>query len=321
MEAAAASRAEVSTSPQRRRLPLAQLLFAAAGIGLLVIGGAYALRFISATTFHKERAFRVLDEIDGQLDNLQRTLANQLRLMPVELVGRQREAYQRRLALQGPRVGVASVSKDLFARACTQTDRHAWALRPRDPGVPFTAFACSADPRAGTEGQLLTVSFQGSMAETVERFVSQSFFDEVLLTLSDGTVVAAIPRSIATRAADVPLHPGKLSRLGIVDAAALLGQAGDDKKSSDPPAQPELSMARIGDESYRVFVRVVQPRYGTYIEQDNDAAARLMALAEALPASQPAEEFAARQMTRTDFATGHLQEIEPITSSTRKRRV
>jgi hypothetical protein len=291
MQAEAASRAEVPTPPQRRRLPLAQLVFAAAGIALLIIGGAYALRFISATTFHKERAFRVLDEIGSQWDNLQRTLANQLRLMPVELIGRQcaqefaeraplskacsdrREAYQRRLALQGPRVGVASVNKELFTRACTQTNRYAWALRSRDPGVPFTTFACGADPQAGAEGQLLTVAFQGSMAETVERFVSQSFFDEVLLTLSDGTVVAAIPRQSETRAADVPLHPGKPSRLGIVNAAGLLGYASDGEGFSKPLAQPELLSASIGDESYRVFVRAVQPRYGTYVEQDDATAA------------------------------------------------
>lgn len=272
MEAAAA-RAEVPISSKRRRLPLAQLLFAVAGIALLVIGGAYALRFVSATTFHKERAFRVLDEIGGQLDNLQRTLANQLRLMPAELVGNKREAYQRRLALQGPRVGVASVSKELFALACTQTNRYAWALRSRDPGVPFAMFACGSDPQSDGEGQLRAVAFQGSMAETIERFVSQNFFDEVLLTLSDGTVLAAIPRRVDARAADVPLHPGKSSRLGIVNAAALLGHTGDDKKSSDPPAQPELSSARVGDEGYRVFVRVVQPRYGTYIEPDDDAKA------------------------------------------------
>jgi hypothetical protein len=287
----AAARAEVSSSRQRRRLPLAQLLFAAAGIALLVLGGSYALRFVSATTFHKERAFRVLEEIGSQLDNLQRTLANQLRLMPAELVGRQcaqefagqaplsnacsdrREVYQRRLALQGPRVGVASVSKELFTRACTQTNGYAWALRPRDPGVPFTTFACGADPQSAADGQLLTVAFQGSLAETVERFVSQGFFDEVLLTLSDGTVVAAIPRPIETRATDVPLHPGKSSKLGIVNAAGLLGRASDDKKSPEPPAQPELLSARIGDDSYRVFVRVVRPRYGTYIEQDNSTAA------------------------------------------------
>jgi len=64
---------------RQRRLPLAQLLFAAAGVALLLICGAYLLRFVGATTFHKERAFRVLDEIGGQLDSLQQTLANQLR--------------------------------------------------------------------------------------------------------------------------------------------------------------------------------------------------------------------------------------------------
>jgi hypothetical protein len=269
MEAAAAS---VSTTPQRRRLPLAQLLFAAAAIALLVIGGAYALRFISATTFHKERAFRVLDEIGSQLDNLQRTLSNQLRLIPPELVGRQREAYQRRLALQGPKVGAATVSKDLYTQACTQTNRYVWALRPHDPGVPFTAFACDPEPRTGAEGQLLTVAFQGSTAETLERFVSQSFFDEVLLTMSDGTVVATIPRQMQTRTSDVPLHPEKRSWLGVVNAAALLGRTGEEKKSSEPLAQPELLSARIGDETYRLFVRVVQPRFGTYIEQDNGTA-------------------------------------------------
>ena len=289
MEAAAPSRSEVPTSPQRRRLPLAQLLFAAAGIALLVLGGTYALRFVSATTFHKERAFRVLDEIGSQLDNLQRTLANQLRLMPLEQVSSQcaREAaslaplskecrerresyqrYQRRLALQGPKVDVSSVSDELFARACTQRDTYAWALRPRDPGVPFITFACSGDFQSDTDGRRFTVAFQGSLAETVERFVSQSFFDEVLLTLSDGTVVAALPRHLETRTADAPLHPVKSSRLGIVNASALLVHAGEDQKSSGPPAQPELSPAEIGDDRYRVFVRVVQPRYGTYIEQD-----------------------------------------------------
>ena len=119
MEATTKSAAAVVRNPQgrQRRLPLAQMLFAVAGVALLVIVGAYALRFVSANAFHKERAFRVLDEIGGQLDNLQRTLANQLRLLPVELAGSQcarefantqtlsklcrdrRENYQRRLAL------------------------------------------------------------------------------------------------------------------------------------------------------------------------------------------------------------------------------
>ncbi|MET0535403.1 MAG: hypothetical protein ABW171_14395, partial [Steroidobacter sp.] len=275
MEAAAAAHADVPTSNQRRRrLPLAQLLFAAAGIALLIVCGAYALKYVSATAFHKERAFRVLDEIGSQLDNLQRTLTKQLRLMPEQLVGARLEAYQRRLAIQGPKAGVASVGKALLTQACPEPSRIAWSLRPREPGVPFTVFACTPEPQAGADGRLFTTAFQGSLAETLESFVSQSFFDEVLLTLSDGTVVASMPRKVATNVADAPLHPGKVARLGIVNAASLMGHATvvDDKKFVEPPSQPETTTARIADDNYRVFVRVVQPRYGAYIEQENGSA-------------------------------------------------
>src|SRR5688572_21115598 len=290
MEATAAS---VSTSPQRRRLPLARLLFAAAAIALLVIGGAYALRFISATAFHKERAFRVLDEIGSQLDNLQRTLANQLRLLPTELVGRQcalefagkaslskscsdrRDRYQRRLALRGPTVGVASVSKDLFTRACGPTNRYGWALRANEPGVPFTAFSCASEIRIEGEGQLLAVAFQGSMAESLEGFVSQNFFDEVLVALGDGTVIATVTKRAEAGSPTLQLHPAKMRRLGVTNVASLLRQSGATSeksasiKSVDLPSQPEVLPARIADDSYRVFVRAIQPRYGTYVEQES----------------------------------------------------
>jgi hypothetical protein len=296
MEAAAAPAVVGPTSRRRqRRLPLAQMLFAVAGVALLVICGAYALRFVSATAFHKERAFRVLDEIGGQLDNLQRTLANQLSLMPVELVGREciqqvagqpqlsnacserRDVYQRRLALQGPMVGVASVSKELYTRACGQTNRYGSSLQPRDPGVPFTTFACAIHTQPGETGQLLTVAFQGSMAETLEGFLSQSFFDEVLVVLSDGTVVASVPRRPAAQsvapaiahATAIRLHPAKIAKLGIVNAAGLLGRTPDEQKS-ELPARPDLLTTKIADESYRVFIRVIQPRYGTYIESDSE---------------------------------------------------
>lgn len=288
-----------STARKRsRRLPLAQLLFAAASIALLVMCGAYALRFVNATTFHKERAFRVLDEVGSQLDNLQRTLANQLRLMPVELVGRQcaqqfagqaplskvcsdrRENYQRRLALQGPRVGIASVSNELFTRACGQVSRYGSALRAGEPGVPFTTFHCATDIQPGDKGQLLTVAFQGSLAETVEGFVSQNFFDEVLVALGDGTVIATLPQQREANSADVPLHPAKVRRLGVTNVASMLrrsnasSEKGEDQELTGLPSQPELLSAKIADENYRVFIRAVQPRYGTYVEQDDGQALR-----------------------------------------------
>ncbi len=269
-----------------RRLPLAQLLFAVAGIVLLVTAGAYVLRFVSATAFHKERAFRVLDEFGSQLDNLQRTLANQLRLLPPQLIGdcvlelagqapatkvcsERRESYQRRLALQGPKVGIASVNKNLLTRACGQTNRFATALRVSEPGVPFTAFACSLEMPSRVEGEVLAAAFQGSMAETVESFASQDFFDEVLLALGDGTVIATVPRRAEAGLATLELHPAKTRRLGVTNIAALLNRSGESNKAVTLPSQPDVLSASIAGDDYRVFMRAVQPRFGTYLERED----------------------------------------------------
>lgn len=295
METTAPPSAAARTVTQPRRLPLAQLLFAVAGVALLVVCGTYALRFISATAFQKERAFRVLEEIGSQLDNLQRTLSNQLRLMPVELFGKQcaqefagaaqasdtckryRDNYQRRLALQGPKVGIARVDKELFTRACGQESRYGLRFRAREPGVPFTAFACAIDPQPGEQGQLLTIAFQGSIAETLEGFVSQNFFDEVLVALGDGTVIATVPRRLEARSMQVQLHSAKVRRLGVANVASMLrqqSQAGAEKEKSEQrpaslPAHPEVVLAKIADENYRIFIRAIQPRYGTYVDQDD----------------------------------------------------
>jgi hypothetical protein len=268
-----------------RRLPLAQLLFAAAGIALLVTAGVYALRLVSATAFNKERAFRVLDEFGGQLDNLQRTLTNQLRLLPPQLIdacvaelgGRpeavtqcseRRQSYQRRLALQGPKVAIASVQQDVFARACGQTNRYGAVLKLHEPGVPFTAFACALHMPSDVAGQVLAAAFQGSMAETVEAFVSQDFFDEVLLASSDGTVIATVPRPARARPATLQLHAAKPRRLGVTNVAALLHQPGEDVATVALPSQPDVRSARIAGDDYRVFLRAIQPRFGTYLQRD-----------------------------------------------------
>jgi hypothetical protein len=277
-----------------RRLPLAQLLFAVAGIVLLVTAGTYFLRFVSATAFHKERAFRVLDEFGSQLDNLQRTLANQLGLLPTELVGGQcvlefsgqaplsrscgdrRDSYQRRLALQGPKVGIASVDKSLFARACGQTNRYGTALQAREPGAPFTTFSCAIQLPSRSEGQVLTAAFQGSLSETVEAFASQEFFDEVLVALGDGTVVATVPRRVEAASPTLPLQTVKMRRLGVTNVTSLLRSVDDkeaEKKAATLPTQPVVLTTEIAGDSYRAFVRAVQPRIGIYQGQDDAAAA------------------------------------------------
>jgi hypothetical protein len=296
----AASPASFAVRGGRRRsgrLPLAQLLFAVAGIVLLVTGGAYFLRFVSATAFHKERAFRVLDEFGSQLDNLQRTLANQLGLLPTELVsgqcvlefsgqaplsrscGDRRDSYQRRLALQGPKVGIASVDKRLFAGACGQTNRYGTSLQAREPGVPFTTFSCAIELPSRTEGQVLTAAFTGSLSETVEAFASQEFFDEVLVALGDGTVVATVSRRVEAASPALPLQTVKMRRLGVTNVTALLRSADastdktSDGKSGALPAQPVVLTTEIAGDNYRAFVRAVQPRIGIYQGQDDGKAA------------------------------------------------
>jgi hypothetical protein len=298
LEAAGQNNSANATSPatfavrggrrRSRQLPLAQLLFAVASIVLLVAAGSYVLRFVSATAFHKERAFRVLDEFGSQLDNLQRTLANQLRLLPTELVSQQcilefagqspssrscsdrRDSYQRRLALQGPKVGIASVDRNLFARTCGQTNRYGMTLQVHEPGVPFTTFSCAIELPSRSEGQVLSAAFQGSVSETVESFVSQAFFDEVLVALSDGTVIASVPRRAEAASPTLPLHAVKMRRLGVTNVATLLrsGETPADNKAATLPAQPDVLTTTIAGDSYRAFVRAVQPRIAIYQEQD-----------------------------------------------------
>ncbi len=145
-----------------RRLPLAQLLFAVAGIVLLVTAGTYFLRFVSATAFHKERAFRVLDEFGSQLDNLQRTLANQLELA-ADRVGRwamcagvfragAAEPVVRRSTrqLSAPPGSAGTQGRHrqrrqelVCSRLRTNESVTARLLQAREPGVPFTTFSCA----------------------------------------------------------------------------------------------------------------------------------------------------------------------------------
>ncbi|MGH8177511.1 MAG: cache domain-containing protein [Steroidobacter sp.] len=304
-----AASATASASPPRRRLPLARLLFVVAGAALFVVAAGYAMRFVSASTFHQERAFRVLDEIGNQLDNLQRTLTNQLRLMPSELAGekcvatfmgmaaspgraanksepceQQRGAYARRLALQGPAVGLASVDHELYARACgggaPGVKQYGFVLRAYQPGAPFTAFFCgAATGESGTTDrrQLNMVGFTGAMAATIENFISQSFFDEVLIALEDGTVVASVTRRVGTQSSDVQVHAARIRRLGVTNVAPMLngasGAGAADKsgaKSEAPgmPSQPTVFKEKLAGEQYRVFVEVLRPGYAIYVDKN-----------------------------------------------------
>ena len=307
MDVAAHSASAVA--PPRRRLPLARILFIVAGAALFFVAAGFAIRYVSATDFHQERAFRVLDEIGNQLDNLQRTLTNQLRLMPSQLAGRQcvaalvsageggtaakeaadcslqQENYGRRLALRGPRASLARVEEQLYARACGDlapgANQYAIVVRASRPSAPFTAFSCRAETtltETPTSRRLNMIAFTGGLTETIESFISQSFFDEVLVALENGTVVASAPRRDAQQVRDVQLHAARPRRLGVTDVSDMLrravaGATDRDSAKTAPaalPAQPAVFTERLAGERYRVFVDVVRPTYGVYLQQSAD---------------------------------------------------
>lgn len=304
-----------SAAHPRRKLPLARLLFVFAGAALLIFGAGYALRFVSASDFHRERAFRVLDEIAGQLDNLQRTLVNQLRLMPKDLTGvacvkalateqnrtsglptqaaqncsSSQSEYVRRLALKGPRVTLSSVDAAVHASACSagssSTPRYGFVIDASQPGAPFTAFSClahaepvpaHAEPAPAKGGsQLSLIGFTGPMTGVIESFVTQGFFDEVLVALEDGTVIAAAPRS-SVRSGNVQVHAARARRLGVAHIGSMLRNAGEagapapdaDTGATDLSVQPRTFRMKLAGDRYRVFVELLRPAYGIHVESN-----------------------------------------------------
>lgn len=287
-----------------RRLPLARLVLGAAAVLLLIFAAGYAARFASANAFNEERAFRVLDEVGVQLDNLQRTLSYQLSLMSDQVAGRacvralttpepdartqrdaancerQQAAYLRRLALKGPRVSLARIDEALHARACSESTRgarqYAFVVRAQRPGAPFTAFACDAHAVVNDAGEVrrrLLIAFTGELTETVESFIAQSFFDEVLVTLADGAVIASAPLRAANGSAQQRMRAERGRRLGVKDARAMLrraqgagGDARQEKSGADLPMQPAAFTDKIAGERYRVFVTVLSPVHEIYLD-------------------------------------------------------
>ena len=116
------------------------------------------------------------------------------------------------------------------------------------------------------------IAFTGELTETIENFVSQGYFDEVLVTLEDGAVIASAqlrPSGVATR---TPARSERGRRLGISNASSMLlraeGGAGEERedKRAQLPAQPAVFPYKIAEERYRVFVKVLTPLHEIYVE-------------------------------------------------------
>jgi hypothetical protein len=280
-----------STRGQR----IGQLLMIVVAAAVLAAALYYAMSIIRSTTFSTDRGFRVLDESIGQFENLQDSMASLLKLVPSipeceGLPARRRSScikssYQSRLDV--PELKLEDRLDEKAYSACAQSRREEFLLRLDEPRVGFTIFPCSvSDEEPGSKYVL-----RGSFARSLERFNSQSFFDESIFTLANGAVLAELTRfSIdGNDATDTNLQEPHRATLMVTDASYLLqraaaetAKAGQLQKAKSAgeadrnvPAHPVVFSETIAGQKYRVFVVAFRPAYPVYASANaNEAAQR-----------------------------------------------
>ena len=267
--------------------------YLAVTIGVLAFVGVvawYTLDVLRANTFQRERAFRALGEVAEQFQNLQKSMVGLLipenlqRCNPSEAAcARERTRFSRKLTV-ALKLEATQVERAVVAKQCaTQPDKQIFLLDVEEPSARFELLSCvearqrlgesqAADPQVR-----LNSALKGDMAQAAESFVSQSFFDEVVLAVDSGRVLAELPRVEDARGVDRdPLHDPKIRRLSVVDAARLLRRAESEVqggKSEDGKARaadaaahslhPVVFTERIAGQNYHVFVGTFRPAYAT----------------------------------------------------------
>jgi hypothetical protein len=281
----------------------------AAAIAAFVWGGYYAFGILRSTAFNTDRAFRVLTQIVAQLDNFQGTMTSLLKLIPESSANCRPDAACKKEwrrytdKLDVPDIELLRVSNGLTPRddfrimaACEDrggprngtptaslASRYELWLRLDDPGRRFALHACAA--HADEPG---IMQLHGKLQTGLPQFVSQTFFDEVLLTLQNGTVVTAIRDSDDVETTQVELHAASDQGLIVADASELLRAAAQADANSDSPASadgktkaaaaptpgavakhPVVFDKTIGGKKYRVFVLPFHPSVPWYVHGDS----------------------------------------------------
>ena len=220
MESAAPSSSSSAGKPR-----IGYFLIALAGalvVGLIYYGvGAF-----KNSTFNNARAFRVLGEISEQFQNLQISFDGLLRNAPSACTPASAQmdeclAYQRRLDFDDVRVVPEPPPTEVGAALCdssTDSKTSAFLIDATDPNVPFYAIGCDTEQHQ--------VRLESRLRPILERFIAQSFFDEAVIALGDGRVLAEIPRrEQGLQSAAIQLQEPKVRTLSITDAAPLLKRA------------------------------------------------------------------------------------------------
>lgn len=273
----------------RRSTPRLPHLFAfVAAIAVVGAGVYYAMTLVNSSTFNKERAFRVLGEVSVQLENYQGSMASLLGLLPKKMPAsgceqgdcyeQYADRYVNKLDLPDLKLERLNGEDAVIRKACPPGSRSVvFAVQPSAGSIPVQIFSCAG---SGDRHMLL-----GSFSTNLQRFVSQNFFDHLLVALPDGRVIAAVPRADETDSpAHIRLQDVNTAVVSVSEAARLLQRAASvgvlrdaGEKSTDPrpsaaklPEYPVVFSESIADQNYRVFVRASRPAFGLYVD-DIDA--------------------------------------------------
>ena len=318
----------------RARPMLWQVVAICAAVAVLGAILYYGSELARETGFRDARAFRVLGEVGAQIQNLEDSRATLLASMP-EIpdlpLCRSGETDSARAA---PKPGHTAVTYREYVNHLDLSDaKFCTAPRPALPQVSGSAPAgpskgTNAAPAAmaiaddvastscagsATDMVAMSVSLQDkelilihcqegkiivareSLDKATSQFVSQDFFDEVLLALPDGTVLGEFPlHDSAARDNVVHLHAAIADRINIINASALLRpptatpepKTADDSAAAVAPQRSKAARAldrglgplafdsKVGDDSYHVYVLPSREPYRLRLADSIDDAAQ-----------------------------------------------
>lgn len=243
-------------------------------VGVIVVGmvGYFALQYLKGSAFKEERAFRVLGEVSKQFDNMQETLGSLLTLVPESLL-----IADCRLADTNEYIAKLKLTNLDLQRFTAKNPAAAnrFDLNLDDPRRSFTVHT-----RAATSGNC-SLRITGNLQQHLPAFVTQRYFDEVLLALSGGEILGTVSNQNADPAR-VDLHPDTSVDRLVADARLLLLRAADEsmpagatdfwsmkeEKQERPYPQPFHSVAfrqEIGGRTYGVSILPIAPVYAVHV--------------------------------------------------------
>lgn len=272
----------------RARVTWMPMVAAALLIVVLAMAGYFGLAYVRGSAFQEERAFRVLGEVSRQFDNMQGAMASLLTLVPESLfkaadctvAKEDRLQYLAKLDLQG--LEFESTTKEAGDKAWNNQFR----IELDDPKRRFTVRSTADIARPwkndGKANLSCRLEIHGSLQQHLPAFVAQRYFDQVLLAIPTGEVLASVTGRTADRSL-IELHPDASANSFVADARTLLLRGADlldpasvrsfwdtkaEQKTQRAFPAPFLAVAfrqTIGGANYVVSILPVTPTYATRV--------------------------------------------------------